>query len=68
MNTPATTLRFENGLDFARRLDRQDPLAHVRDRFHIPKTADGADEIYLCGNSLGLQPGNAADSVMPKPP
>jgi kynureninase len=36
-------------------LDRADPLASYRQRFHIPQL-DGKDEIYLCGNSLGLQP------------
>ena len=28
----------------------------MREHFHIPKQANGKDEIYLCGNSLGLQP------------
>lgn len=28
----------------------------MRDHFHIPKQANGEDEIYFCGNSLGLQP------------
>ena len=41
--------------DHADQLDRSDPLAPFRDRFNIPKHADG-DQIYLCGNSLGLQP------------
>jgi kynureninase len=36
-------------------LDRTDPLASYRQRFHIPQH-EGQDEIYLCGNSLGLQP------------
>lgn len=27
-----------------------------RDRFHIPKAADGTERVYLCGHSLGLQP------------
>lgn len=39
----------------AEALDRADPLASYRQRFHIPQH-DGKDEIYLCGNSLGLQP------------
>jgi kynureninase len=30
-----------------------------RDRFHIPKSADGNDCVYLCGHSLGLQPKSA---------
>lgn len=37
-------------------MDRQDPLATYRDRFIIPKTETGNEAIYLCGNSLGLQP------------
>lgn len=40
----------------ARELDQQDPLAAYRDRFHIPLHSDGKECIYLCGNSLGLQP------------
>jgi kynureninase len=27
-----------------------------RDRFHIPRTANGTDSAYLCAHSLGLQP------------
>ena len=63
MNVATETPPFKKGLDFARQMDRQDPLARFRDRFHIPKTAGGDDEIYLCGNSLGLQPTSAADYV-----
>jgi kynureninase len=40
---------------FAAELDRADPLKAYRARFHIPQH-EGRDEIYLCGNSLGLQP------------
>ena len=54
---------FEPGIDFARQMDRQDPLARFRERFHIPKSEDGGESVYLCGNSLGLQPTNAADYV-----
>jgi len=28
----------------------------MREHFHIPKQSSGKDEIYFCGNSLGLQP------------
>ncbi|WP_251358266.1 kynureninase [Kangiella sp. TOML190] len=42
--------------EYARQLDAQDPISHLRDEFHIPKQANGEDEIYFCGNSLGLQP------------
>ena len=47
---------FKTGLDFALELDRNDKLSHFRNQFHIPKHNDGNDSIYLCGNSLGLQP------------
>ena len=40
----------------AHTLDAHDALAHFRDEFHVPKHRDGSDSIYLCGNSLGLQP------------
>lgn len=47
---------FENTLSFAQQLDSEDELADFRNQFYIPKNADGSDAIYLCGNSLGLQP------------
>ena len=40
-------------------LDRDDPLADLRGEFHIPQH-DGREAVYLCGNSLGLQPVAAA--------
>jgi kynureninase len=40
-------------------LDASDPLAGFRARFRIPPHDQG-DCVYLCGNSLGLQPVNAA--------
>ncbi len=40
-------------------MDARDPLAHFRERFHIPKTKAGEECIYLCGHSLGLQPKTA---------
>jgi len=36
-------------------LDQEDPLATFRSKFHFPKKNDQTC-IYLCGNSLGLQP------------
>ncbi|TQV85584.1 kynureninase [Aliikangiella coralliicola] len=49
-------MQFENNLEFAQKLDQKDPLHQMRNEFHIPQQSDGNDEIYLCGNSLGLQP------------
>ena len=37
-------------------LDAGDPLAALRDEFLIPRNADGSEQVYFCGNSLGLQP------------
>lgn len=54
---------LDSTLDGARRHDQEDALARFRGEFHIPKRADGCDEIYLCGNSLGLQPKRTANYV-----
>jgi kynureninase len=53
----------EANLAQAAELDRTDNLSHSRDRFHLPVGEDGNPLIYLCGNSLGLQPRKAADLV-----
>ena len=55
---------FENTLEYAQKMDREDPLANYRTQFHIPKTKDEKDTIYLCGNSLGLQPKSTKDAVL----
>ncbi|AOW20283.1 kynureninase [Urechidicola croceus] len=43
-------------LEHAQFLDKNDELASYRELFHIPKDKNGNNWIYLCGNSLGLQP------------
>ena len=53
---------FENTLAFAQQLDKQDILAHFRDKFYLPLHTD-KPVIYLCGNSLGLQPKGAQAAV-----
>ena len=47
---------FQNTLEYAKKQDSEDSLASFRNKFHIPKDENGKDVIYLCGNSLGLQP------------
>ena len=54
----------EMTLDAALALDAADPDTARRADFHFPRTAGGEAVIYLCGNSLGLQPRRAADDVM----
>lgn len=51
-----TTIAYHAGEEFARKLSAEDPLAHFRQRFHIPKANNGTECVYLCGHSLGLQP------------
>jgi kynureninase len=51
-------MNFENTIEFARQLDAQDPLKEFRSQFLFPQH-NGRDAIYLCGNSLGLQPVSA---------
>ena len=48
-------MQYENSLAFARQLDKHDALRAYRKEFFIPKL-NGKASIYLCGNSLGLQP------------
>lgn len=56
-------MQFENSLAFARRMDKNDPLRSFRKEFYIPKV-NGKDSIYLCGNSLGLQPRAVEKHIM----
>jgi kynureninase len=56
-------LSYENSSEFARQADQDDPLRTFREAFLRPEAKDGHDCIYLCGNSLGLQPRLAADYV-----
>jgi len=55
-------MNFENNLLFAQGLDQADPLKELRNDFLFPRQ-NGKPFIYLCGNSLGLQP-KAAREVM----
>jgi kynureninase len=51
-------MNYQDTLVFAEGLDAKDELKNFRDGFLIPKHK-GMDAIYLCGNSLGLQPKSA---------
>ena len=50
------TTNYQNNLAFAKSMDEQDPLKSFREQFHLPLRKDGTPYVYLCGNSLGLQP------------
>jgi kynureninase len=53
---------FLNELSFAKEMDEKDELKSFRSKFYIPQH-EGKDQIYLCGNSLGLQPKSAKEAI-----
>jgi kynureninase len=50
---------FSTDASYFTRADAADPLRSYRTRFHVPENREGTPHIYLCGNSLGLQPRDA---------
>jgi kynureninase len=52
-------IQFTTSPHFAQEMDDSDILSEYRSQFLIPKV-NGKECIYLCGNSLGLQPKGAA--------
>jgi kynureninase len=53
----------DSSRETARALDRADPLREFRARFHLPRARTRENALYLCGNSLGLQP-RGVDGVL----
>ena len=49
-------MNYKNTANFALELDVKDELRSYRNEFHIPLQKNGEEHIYMCGNSLGLQP------------
>ena len=49
-------MNYNNTKEFALSLDAKDELRSYRDEFHIPLQKNGEEHVYMCGNSLGLQP------------
>lgn len=49
--------------ELAEQLDQKDELKKFRDEFLFPRTPSGEKYIYLCGNSLGLQPRKTQDYI-----
>jgi kynureninase len=48
---------------YAQQLDQHDELNQLRDSFHIPQI-NGVEQLYLCGNSLGLQPKSVRNALL----
>jgi len=57
-------MTFENNLAFAQSMDQKDPLNTMRNEYLFPQQNENPF-IYLCGNSLGLQP-KVAKEVLTK--
>ena len=56
-------MKYEASIEFAQRMDQEDPIRSYRDRFHFPQF-NGEDILYFGGNSLGLMPKMAKDAVL----
>ena len=56
-------MSYQPTIEYARQQDQADPLGSFRSRFSFPQH-EGADTIYLCGNSLGLAPKTAKDALL----
>ena len=54
---------MENSLAYAKKEDEKDSLKKFREEFLFPKDKQGNNLIYLCGNSLGLQPKKTSNYV-----
>src|SRR5881275_3450016 len=56
-------MTFSSDENFARQLDREDPLRDFREKFSLPLGKDDKPIIYFAGNSLGLMPKSARQIV-----
>jgi kynureninase len=56
-------VNYINDLAYAKKMDEQDELRKFRSYFHLPTQKNGEPYVYLCGNSLGLQPKSTADAL-----
>jgi kynureninase len=57
------TTAYTTAPELAKELDATDDLRRFREEFIFPKQENGQPFVYLCGNSLGLQPKGAAAAV-----
>ena len=56
-------IQYQNGLAFAKKMDNEDELYQYRSQYHLPMQKNGKPYVYLCGNSLGLQPKSTAAAL-----
>ena len=56
-------MKFDLSINCAKNLDKIDPLSSFRKEFYYPKTNGNDEGIYLCSNSLGLQPKSVLNHI-----
>ena len=56
-------MTFSSDENFARQLDREDPLRDYREKFSLPLGKNDKPVIYFAGNSLGLMPKSARQII-----
>ncbi len=56
-------MEYKATKEFAKEMDQNDPLEKYRNSFYFPEHSSGEEAIYLCGNSLGLQPKSAKKHI-----
>jgi kynureninase len=56
-------LEFRTDKEFAKEFDKNDPLSHTRELFHMPHTKSGSPYLYFAGHSLGVMPKKAKDYI-----
>src|SRR5437588_174741 len=57
------SITFSADEDFAKQLDTEDPVRGFREKFHLPLGKDSKPLIYFAGNSLGLMPRSAKETI-----
>ena len=62
-NKSNTITTFINSSKFAEEMDQNDPMKRFRSKFHLPIKKNGEPYVYLCGNSLGLQPRSTREAI-----
>lgn len=56
MFSKSNLMNYSTDKKFATEQDKNDPLKDFRHKFFIPISREKKEQIYFCGNSLGLQP------------
>jgi kynureninase len=57
-------MQYKTDISFAQQQDAADELRDFAQQFHIPAQESGEPVVYLCGNSLGLQPKRTTEYVL----